>query len=31
VTLGDVLGQAGDRVLAPGEIAWMARIVWLSL
>jgi phage repressor protein C with HTH and peptisase S24 domain len=30
VTLGDVLGQAGDRVLTPGEIAWMARIVWLS-
>lgn len=30
VTFGDLLGQAGERVLAPGEIAWMARIIWLS-
>jgi phage repressor protein C with HTH and peptisase S24 domain len=30
VTLGDVLGRGEDRVLPAAEIAWMARIVWLS-
>jgi phage repressor protein C with HTH and peptisase S24 domain len=30
VSLGDILGHGPERSLAPGQVAWMVRIVWIS-